>query len=101
MKATLSITALLLSLGHTAFAGETSIDGKALHSKNCVGCHVNMTGGDGSALYTRDNRRVSSYKGLGAQVRLCESNLGLTWFDDEVMSVVNHLNNTYYHFDKN
>lgn len=90
----------MTALAMTSPLMAADMDGEALHSKNCVACHTNMTGGDGSALYTRDNRRVTSFKKLEAQVRLCESNLGLTWFDDEVLAVVDHLNKNYYHFEK-
>ena len=91
------LTACLMLACNGAQAEETP-DGRTLHQQNCVACHANMTGGDGSTLYTRKDRRVSTLKGLGAQVRLCESNLGLTWFDDQVDAVVSYLNENYYKF---
>lgn len=96
-----AVLALVLAAATTSVLAEDAADGEKLHADNCVACHTNMTGGDGSALYTRNDRRVSSLSGLEAQVRLCESNLGLRWFDDEVLSVVTHLNKTYYHFEEN
>jgi mono/diheme cytochrome c family protein len=72
--------------------------GANLHQQNCVACHARMTGGDGSALYTRADRRVQSLPGLNKQVRRCKDNLGLTWFDEEVEDVANYLNATYYKF---
>ena len=98
------VPSLLLSLGLLGLAGLAHADepsrGKELHQANCVSCHVNMTGGDGSVLYTRNNRRVQSLTGLEAQVRRCESNLELKWFDDDIEAVTKYLNATYYHFDK-
>ena len=75
-------------------------DGKKLHDTHCQACHVGMTGGDGSLLYTRDNRRVTSLEKLENQVRRCESNLELKWFDEDINNVVEFLNANYYHFDK-
>lgn len=95
----LSLLSLLMLLSSGLQAQDTP-NGQALHEANCVACHSNMTGGDGSALYTRDDRRVSTSDGLTAQVKRCESNLGLRWFDDEVTAVVNYLNDTYYHLSK-
>jgi len=75
-------------------------DGKQLHDKHCKACHVGMTGGDGSLLYTRNNRRVNAMEKLENQVRRCESNLELKWFDEDVNDVVEYLNVNYYHFNK-
>lgn len=74
--------------------------GKALHEKNCIACHASSYGGDGSAIYTRDFAKVSSAKSLVNQVRNCNTNLGLKWFEDEELNVAAHLNQTYYKFDK-
>ena len=74
--------------------------GARLHEQNCLKCHRSMFGGDGSAIYTRENRRVTSLAGLEAQVRRCENNLGLTWFDDQVADVVEYLDANYYHFQQ-
>lgn len=74
--------------------------GKVLHEKNCIACHASSYGGDGSAIYTRDFAKVTSAKGLVAQVRNCNTNLGLKWFEDEELNVAAHLNQTYYKFDK-
>lgn len=72
--------------------------GEKLHETNCKACHVSMTGGDGSLLYTRQNRRVDSLAKLEAQVRRCESNLELKWFEEDINDVVQYLNKHYYKF---
>ena len=74
--------------------------GQTLHDQNCQACHIGMTGGDGSVLYTRSQRRVHSLAALDAQVRRCESNLELKWFDEDVADVVEYLNHAYYKFPK-
>ncbi|TVQ87145.1 MAG: cytochrome c [Chromatiaceae bacterium] len=68
-------------------------DASALYEQNCVSCH-------GSEVFTRPDRRVQSLGGLASQVRMCEQNLGLQWFDEDVQAVVGLLNREYYHFDQ-
>ena len=72
--------------------------GKTLLSKNCVSCHTESFGGDGSGIYTRENRKVKTSKALSAQVRNCNTMIGLKWFEDEELNVAKYLNQTYYKF---
>jgi cytochrome c2 len=74
--------------------------GKALHEKNCTSCHSSSYGRDGSAIYTREYRKVNTSKGLVAQVRACNTNLGLKWFEEEELNTAAYLNQTYYKFEK-
>lgn len=74
--------------------------GKALHEKNCISCHASSYGGDGSAIYTREYNKIKTSKGLIAQVRSCNTNIGLKWFEDEELNVAAYLNQSYYKFDK-
>ena len=57
-------------------------------------------GGDGSGIYTREDRIVKSAKGLLAQIRNCNTMLGLKWFEDEELHVASYLNKTYYKFEQ-
>ena len=82
------------------YAGGDPIAGKALLQKNCISCHASSFGGDGSAIYTRENRLVKTSRGLKAQVRNCNTMLGLKWFEDEELHVASYLNQTYYRFEK-
>lgn len=82
------------------YAGGNPEAGKALLEKNCISCHASSFGGDGSAIYTRENRLVKTSRGLKAQVRNCNTMLGLKWFEDEELHVASYLNQTYYHFEK-
>ena len=68
--------------------------------KHCIECHARRFGGDGSKIYTRENRIVNSSKGLLAQIRNCNTMLGMKWFEDEELNVAAYLNQSYYHFDK-
>ncbi len=90
---------LALLAGHPAAAADAA-RGKQLHDKTCVGCHRNMTGGDGSVLYTRSQRRVHDLAQLESQVRRCETNLNLKWFEDDILDVTEYLNRQYYHFPR-
>ena len=80
-------------------AGDPRI-GKQMVEKNCIACHAARYGGDGSTIYTREDRRVKDAKGLIAQIRVCNTNIGLKWFEDEELHVASYLNKTYYKFDK-
>jgi hypothetical protein len=101
MKSLCLITGLLLvssyALAEPYKAADASA-GKALVEKNCISCHASSFGGDGSAIYTRDHRKVKSAKGLVAQIRNCNTMLDLKWFEDEELNVAKYLNQTYYKF---
>jgi hypothetical protein len=80
------------------YASADAKAGKALVTKYCVSCHAENFGGDGSGIYTRESRKVKTSKGLVAQVRNCNTMLGLKWFEDEELNVAKYLNQTYYKF---
>jgi hypothetical protein len=73
--------------------------GKVLVEENCVSCHASSYGGDGSEIYTRPFHKVESSKGLVAQVRACNTNLNLQWFDEDEFNASAYLNKQYYQFD--
>jgi cytochrome c553 len=74
--------------------------GKVLVEKNCISCHASSYGGDGSEIYTRAFHKVESSKALIAQVRACNTNLGLKWFEEEELNAAAYLNKNYYKFEK-
>lgn len=82
------------------FASGDAKIGKQMVEKNCISCHVSSYGGDGSGIYTREDHRVKTAKGLIAQIRNCNTNLGLKWFEDEEIHVASYLNKAYYKFEK-
>lgn len=75
-------------------------NGKELHDSNCTSCHVSMQGGDGSGVYTRENKRIESYSALVKQVNRCRDSLGVPWPEEHVNDVVEYLNSTFYQFKK-
>lgn len=74
--------------------------GKALVNKHCIQCHASRLGGDGSAIYTRATRIVTSSTKLSSQIRNCNTMLDLKWFEDEELNVAKYLNETYYKFSE-
>lgn len=102
MKTSLAILLMLIAgttLAEPFSQGDTAI-GKAMVEKHCINCHATKFGGDGSAIYTREGRLVKSSKGLLAQIRNCNTMLGLKWFEDEELHVASYLNKTYYKFEQ-
>lgn len=73
--------------------------GKALMSEaKCGACHASMFGGDGSGIYTRPDRRVTSAEKLRSQVRFCATQVKANWFPEEEEHVAAYLNQQYYKF---
>lgn len=101
----LAIALLVSALGATAavaqpndpFRGNAD-EGHAMHERDCVACHVRRVGGDGSAMYTRPDRRVTDAAKLKAQIAYCNTELGTRYFPDEEEHLAAFLNARYYRF---
>jgi cytochrome c553 len=103
MSRHLFLVLCLLSFNASAndlFSEADTKAGKALVEKNCISCHASTYGGDGSEMYTRVFHKVESAKALVTQVRACNTNLGLKWFEEEELNAAAYLNKTYYKFDQ-
>ena len=72
--------------------------GPELHQKACLSCHVRMYGGDGSKMYTRDGRMLSTQLELLQRVATCNAQVSAGWFPEEEGAVAAWLNDQYYHF---
>lgn len=91
--------AALPALAANPFPNGDPKAGETLAKKaRCDSCHASMYGGDGSEMYTRDNRKVKTPQGLSAQVRFCNTQAGANWFPDEEEHVAAYLNQKYYKF---
>jgi len=88
------------SLANEIFKSADIEAGKALVEKNCISCHASSYGGDGSEIYTRPFHKVKSSKALLAQVRACNTNLNLQWFEEDELNASAYLNKAYYKFDQ-
>jgi hypothetical protein len=74
--------------------------GKKIVTENCVSCHASSFGGDGSGIYTREDRKVNTSSALLSQIRFCSTMLNLKWFEDDELNVASYLNKNYYKFEK-
>lgn len=88
------------AMANDFFATADIAAGKTLLDKNCISCHASSYGGDGSEIYTRPFHKVESSKGLVAQVRACNTNLNLQWFEEDEMNTSAYLNEQYYKFEE-
>ena len=91
------ITFLLSSAMSVSVNAADAHPGKALHDENCVNCHM---GNHDEKFYTKENRRVKDFKGLGSMVKMCDANLGTALFDEDMDEITNYLNDSYYKFPK-
>ncbi len=64
---------------------------------NCTACHVRKVGGDGSAIY-RPQGRINSPGALRGMVEMCNTELNLSMFPEEVTSVAAVLERDHYRF---
>jgi cytochrome c2 len=90
--------AIALACGAAHAAGDATQGRKLVAEKQCETCHTAKTPSDARAVYTRKDRKVTSFEKLKAQVALCNSELNLQMFPDEEEHVVAFLNAEYYHF---
>ncbi|MEO8102719.1 MAG: hypothetical protein ABI790_09345 [Betaproteobacteria bacterium] len=73
--------------------------GKKLAAEaKCEACHISKVGGDGSAIYTRKDRRVSNRSKLLPQVARCNSELSLGLFPEDEAAIAAYLNAAHYKF---
>ena len=99
MKIRIVLIGICLSLSQISYAGDIQ-RGRELHKENCISCHANAFGGDGTGIYTRADRKMESYAGLRKQVMRCKTALGVSWPDDQIDDVVTYLNESFYKFKK-
>ena len=95
--AVLSTLTLARAQPASAQAGDAAA-GATLHDKDCVGCHVRRMGGDGTSMYTRAERKVTTPAKLDAQIAACNSELAAGYFPEEEAHVAAYLNLHYYKF---
>ena len=71
---------------------------KLIADAKCEGCHTTKVGGDGSAIYLRKERRVTTKSKLLPQVERCNRELGLGLFPEDEAAIATYLNATHYKF---
>jgi cytochrome c len=65
----------------------------------CTACHQKQVGGDGHAIY-KPKGRINSLGALRGMVEMCNTNLNLGLFPEDVNSIAAVLNRDHYHFSK-
>jgi hypothetical protein len=72
--------------------------GKQVLEAKCSSCHVQRFGGDGSGVFKRSGRKVSSTQSLLAWVQKCNAGNKTGLNAEEEESVAAYLNQAYYRF---
>lgn len=100
MRSFLPVLPLLIMLPAAALAADKADlkAGKALHDKQCISCHVQRWGGDGSAAYTRADRKIKDAAALRQRVAACSAQTGAKFFPEDEANVAAYLAHQYYKF---
>lgn len=87
----------LLALAMPAIAAPSAGEGRKLvESAKCETCHQNKVYGALGTVYTRKDRKVTTWPKLKAQVALCNSELNLGLFPEDEEHISAYLNTTWY-----
>jgi hypothetical protein len=74
-------------------------NGKKIEDTKCYKCHAEKSGlGDGTLIYTRQDRRVKGLDRLKVMVARCNTELRLDLFPEDEADVTAYLNQQYYKF---
>lgn len=93
--------ALFVMLLVPGYAGAADVSrGQQLHDEHCIRCHASIKGGDGTRIYTREDRRIHSLEALRTQVNRCKNSLNVGWPQRHVDDVVAYLNASFYKFEE-
>ena len=68
-----------------------------INQNNCIACHTQQVGGDGSGMY-KPLGRINTAGLLRGMVEQCNTSLGMSLFPEEVTAIATVLNNTHYKF---
>jgi cytochrome c5 len=82
-----------LSAGATPQAAEGR---KLVQQHKCEACHESKVYGPPGSVYTRKDRKVTSWEKLKAQVAGCNTMLNIGLFPDDEEHVAAYLNEAYY-----
>jgi|SRR5512143_3063334 mono/diheme cytochrome c family protein len=86
------------ALGQQPDRAKAIAAGKALHEKDCAGCHAKRFDGDPARIYLRPDRRVNTPAQLKAQVAFCNTQLGAGLFPEDEEHIALYLDQQYYKF---
>ncbi len=78
--------------------GDPQAGKKLFDQYNCNSCHKEKVGGDGSAIFTRPDRKVTSPQKMLEQMTMCSGALGKNLTQQEQQHLGAYLNQNYYKF---
>jgi hypothetical protein len=88
---------IVLILPSLALASPDAAEGRKLVEQHkCERCHEQKVYGPPGSIYTRKDRRVTSWEKLKSQVAACNAMLNIGLFPDDEEHVARHLNETWY-----
>jgi hypothetical protein len=71
---------------------------KLIAESKCEACHISKSGGVGTGMYLRKDRRVTAKSKLLPQVERCNRELSLGLFPEDEAAIAAYLNAAYYKF---
>ena len=71
---------------------------KLVAEAKCEACHASKLGSDGTGMYLRADRRVTTKSKLLPQVSRCNTELNLGLFPDDEAAIAAYLNASHYKF---
>jgi len=75
--------------------GDAQTGKKLFEQHKCNRCHAAMLGGDGSAMFTRADRKVRTAAELVEQIRVCSGNVGANLTAQDEQHLGAYLNRYY------
>lgn len=75
--------------------GDAQTGQKLFEQYKCSSCHAAMLGGDGSAMFTRPDRKVRSAAALIEQMHICTGNIGINLTPQDEQHLGAYLNRYY------
>ena len=82
---------------HRYPGADLALGDRLLREHKCADCHVRNVGGDGSAIY-RPQGRVKTPAALESMVEMCNTQLNLGLFPEDVLAVAAVLQRDHYRF---
>lgn len=94
--ATIALLCIATTSAANPFPNGNAQSGQKLFEQfKCNRCHAAMLGGDGSAMFTRADRKVHNASQLVEQIRICSGNVGANLTPQDEQHLGAYLNRYY------
>ena len=95
---TLTLSGAVFAQGADIFKGaDLALGEKLIAEHKCTQCHISKVGGDGSKMYTPQGK-FNNAGLLRGMVEMCNTQMNLGMFPEEVTAVAAVLNRDHYKF---